>query len=153
MSDNFDSPPTANYGRASIIRCLIIAAVQVGGSLLLTLASKHGMIDRDIATRGVMVLIGLGVAAYGNTMPKMLDGPPPPSVATAALRQAVSRTGGWALMLAGLAYAALWAFAPRDVAQVGGLVAVGAGLAAMIGNFVWRVFAYERARYSCRHPS
>jgi hypothetical protein len=152
MSDKIESRATSNNGRASVIRALVIAAVQVGGALLLSLASKRGMIDKDIATRGVMVLIGLGVAAYGNTMPKLLDGPPPPSLATAALRQAVTRTGGWAMMLAGVAYAAVWAFAPRDVAQVGGLVAVGAGLAAMIGNFAWRVFTYERARYSCRHP-
>jgi hypothetical protein len=152
MSDTIESRAPSHYGRTSVIRALIIAAVQVGGTLLLSLASKHEMIGKDIATRGVMVLIGLGIAAYGNTMPKLLDGPPPPSLATAALRQAVTRTGGWAMMLAGLAYAALWAFAPRDVAKVGGLVAVGAGLAAMIGNFVWRVFTYERARYSRRHP-
>lgn len=144
MSDNLRPEAT----RRSIHSAFIIAGVQIAGALLLTLARAQGMIDGETATRGVMVLIGLGVAAMGNRMPKMLDVPTPPSLAIATLQQAVHRTGGWALMLGGLAYAGFWAFAPRDVAKVGCIVAIGAAMAVMIGNFTWRVFAYHRSHTS-----
>lgn len=144
MSDN----PTPRPALKRIHGALIIAGVQVVGALLLTLASKHGMIDGETATRGVMVLIGLGIVLTGNRMPKMRDVPPAPSLAIAALQQTVHRVGGWAMTLGGLAWVGLWAFAPRDVAQVGSVVAVGAGVAVMIGNFAWRVFAYHRSTAS-----
>lgn len=144
MSDN----PIPRPAWKSIRGALIIAGVQVVGTLLLTLARKQGMIDGETATRGVMVLIGIGVILIGNRMPKMLDVPPAPSLAIAALQQTVHRVGGWAMMLAGLVWVGLWVFAPRDVAQVGSVVAVGAGVAVMFGNFAWRVFAYHRSSTS-----
>ncbi len=150
MNDNSISRNDANDVRTNIIRSLIIAAAQVGGTLLLTLAHRHGMIEKDTLTRGVSVLIGLGVAAYGNTMPKALGGPPPSSLRLAELRQAIARTGGWAMTLAGLTYAGLWAFAPRQVAFVGGLVAVGAGAAVMLGYTAWRGIKHDRTCASLR---
>jgi hypothetical protein len=144
MSDN----PRPRPGGKSIREALIIAGVQVVGVLLLTLARKQGMIDGETAIRGVMVLIGLGIIRIGNRMPKMLDGPPAPSLAIAALQQTVHRVGGWAMMLGGLAWVGLWVFAPRDVAQVGSVVSVGAGVAVMFANFAWQAFAYHRSSTS-----
>jgi hypothetical protein len=124
---------------------LIIAGVQAGGALLLTFANKQGMIDSEIATRGVMVLIGLGLCATGDRMPKSPDGPLPQSLPVAALRQVILRVGGWAMMLGGLAFAELWAFAPLDVARAGSLVAGGAMAAVLLGHTAWRVFTYHRS--------
>lgn len=137
MSDN----PSSGAGRKNIVTALIIAAAQVGGALLLSLARRQGLIDEETVTRGVMVLIGLGIAVYGNAMPKGLEGPPPQSIATAALRQAISRVGGWAMTLGGLAYAGLWAFAPRDIAMMGCIIAVGGAVAVMLGYAAWRIVA------------
>jgi hypothetical protein len=134
--------------RKSIRAALIIVGVQLVGTLLLVLADKLGMIDGDTTTRGVMVLIGLGIAAYSNRMPKMLEGPPPQSLDVAALRQSVLRMGGWAMTLAGLAYAGLWALAPRDVALVGSIVAVGGAMAVTVGYIAWRVFTSHRSSAS-----
>lgn len=130
--------------RRHIRFALILATLQVGGALALTFANKQGLIDDDMTTRGVMVLIGLSLAAVGNRMPKSTDGPAPQSLSQAALRQSVLRVGGWAMMLGGLAFAAFWAFAPRDIAMPGSIAAVGAGMAITIGNFMWRVYRHER---------
>ncbi len=146
----------SSSGRAwrNIQAALIVAGIQVCGAVLLTVARKQGLIDGESAQRGVMVLVGLGLAAYGNRMPKMLEGPPPQSLAVAALRQAIHRVGGWAMMLGGTAFATLWAFAPHDVAKVGSLVAVGAGVAVMLGYGAWRAVSYDRSskRASLRTP-
>ncbi|ESQ78193.1 hypothetical protein [Asticcacaulis sp. YBE204] len=127
--------------KKNIRAALILAGIQIVGALLLTLARKQGLIDGETTTRGCMVLIGLGLAVYGNRMPKTLECAPPQSIARAALRHAVSRVGGWALMLGGLAYAGLWAFAPLDVAQVGCIVVVLAAMVVMFGYMAWRICA------------
>lgn len=129
----------------SIRSALILAGAQVGGALLLALANREGLIDEETKTRGVMVLIGLCLAAIGNRMPKTLDGPPPRSVSLAALRLSVLRLGGWALMLGGAVFAGLWAFAPRDVAFVGSLTAVGAAMVVTIGGCAWWVVNHHRS--------
>ncbi|GAB2497559.1 hypothetical protein GCM10027084_08320 [Pseudoxanthomonas sangjuensis] len=140
--------PVSRDAWKNIRAALVIAGVQIGGALLLTFLRKQGVIDGETTTRGVMVLIGLGLAAYGNRMPKSLEGPPPPSPGLAATRQAVQRVGGWAMTLAGLAYAGLWAFASRDVALVGSLVVVGASVAVTLGYIAWRVCSGHRSSVS-----
>lgn len=68
------------------------------------------------------------IAWFGNRMPKDF-------VHSAWARQ-VRRVGGWSLVLSGLIYAALWAFAPIPVAVAGGSAAVLAGIAVTIGYCV-----------------
>lgn len=140
--------PGRSVAWKNIQAALIVAGVQVCGALLLTIASRQGMIDAGTAKRGVMVLVGLGIAAYGNRMPKMMDGPAPQSLAMAALRQAIHRVGGWAMMLGGLGFAGVWAFAPREVTAAGSLVAAGLGTAVMLGYAAWRVRAFHRSSAS-----
>lgn len=141
MSDHVSPRPTGQ----SIRSALILAGIQLGGASLLAFASSEGLIDDETRTRGVMVLIGLCLASVGNRMPKTLDGPPPKSVSLAALRQAVLRPGGWALMPGGLAFAGLWAFAPRDVAFVGSLTAVGVAMVVTVGGCAWWAFNHHRS--------
>ena len=143
MSDN----PSSRTWRA-IRAALIIAGAQVCGCLLLILAYKQEMIDRETLMRGGMVVCGLGLAAIGNIMPKMMDGSPPQTLALATLKQSTYRVGGWAMSLAGLVFASLWVFAPFDVAATGCVVALGAGIAVMFGYKAWRVFAHHRSSAS-----
>lgn len=133
---------------SAVRAALIIAGLQIAGTLLIAYARQQGFVDGDTATRGVMVLIGLGLAAWGNRMPKALDGPPPTSLAIAALRQGVQRVGGWALTLAGLAHAGLWAFASRDIALVGGIVAVAGASLVVCGSVVWCGITLHRSTTS-----
>lgn len=125
--------------KKSIRGALILAGVQVGGALLLTLANKLGWIDSETTTRGVMVLIGLMLVVVGNSMPKKQeDGPPSQTVGDIVVRQSITRVGGWAMLLGGLVWVGLWAFAPRDVAQVGSIAAVATAVVVMLVYAIWR---------------
>lgn len=90
-----------------------------------TYARKLGYIDGETVTRLVMGAIGLMVAWFGNRMPKRF-------VPEAWARRA-TRVGGWSLVLSGLVYAGLWAFAPIQAAVAGGSLAVLLGIAVTIG--------------------
>ena len=127
--------------RKHILFSLKLAAVMVGSALLLSLARQQGWIDPALVVRGTNVIMGLALAAYGNAMPKLMDGTPPRSLREATVRQAVERVGGWAMTLAFLTWAALWAFAPQQFAMVGSLVAVGACAAIMTGYAMWKYIA------------
>lgn len=94
-------------------------------ALAASYARKHGYFDQDTATRVVIGLNGLMIAWIGNRLPKAAA----PSVAVAK----VKRVGGWSMVLSGLAYAGLWAFAPVPVAVVAGSAAVIAGIAVTAG--------------------
>jgi hypothetical protein len=71
-------------------------------------------------------------------MPKTDEGPPQQSVGDIVVRQSILRVGGWAMLLGGLVWAGLWAFAPRDLALPGSVAAIFAGVVVMIGHAVWR---------------
>jgi hypothetical protein len=90
-------------------------------ALVASYARKLGHLDGDTVTRLVIGANGLMIAAFGNRMPKAF-------VPNDCARR-VRRVGGWSLVLSGLVYAALWAFAPIPVAVAGGTVAVLAGIA------------------------
>ena len=90
-----------------------------------TLARKLGYIDGDTVTRLVIGANGLMIAWFGNRMPKTF-------VPDAWARQA-RRVAAWSLVLSGLVYAGLWAFAPIPVAVAGGSGAVLAGIAVTLG--------------------
>lgn len=127
-----------SQARGGLRAAIITGAILVPGLVLLALARSQGLIGDEIATRGIIVLIGLAVAVWGNTIPKSMSGPPLNSTALAGIRQGVFRTTGWALTLLGLAVAALWSLAPYDVAYTGTLVAVGAVVSVVFGTIIWR---------------
>lgn len=90
-----------------------------------TLARNLGYVDADTVTRLVLGATGLMVAWFGNRMPKTI-------APSARVRQA-QRVGGWSMALSGLVYAGLWAFAPLEVALIGGCGAIMLGIAVTIG--------------------
>jgi hypothetical protein len=89
-------------------------------------AHKLDYIDLDTVIRVTTGVSGLWMAWYGNRMPKTIVPVP------ANARQA-RRVASWSLVLSGLIYAGLWAFAPIPVATWGGLGAVAAGVAVTFG--------------------
>ena len=108
---------------------LIWALVWGGGALILALAAisarKLDYIDGETVTRVVIGYNGLMIAWYGNGMPKVF-------VPNDQARQA-RRVAGWSMVLSGLAYTGLWAFAPIPMAALAGTGAVVAGIAVTIG--------------------
>ena len=136
---------TSGNAWKTIRASLVIAGVQVFAGLLLALASSNGFINRETMLRSAMVVVGLGLAAVANMIPKRPDGPPPPTLQLAALRQSVLRTAGRAMMVGGLLFAGLWAFAPLDVAQIGAVVALGVSMALGLSRVTWWIFASHRS--------
>ncbi|SFR86690.1 hypothetical protein SAMN05216570_0128 [Dyella sp. OK004] len=112
--------------KKELIGSLAWAGVMLALALGATFAHKLGYIDRDTVTRVVIGIIGLWMAWYGNRMPKTMV--PVPACAGQARRVA-----SWSLVLSGLVYAGLWAFAPIPVATTAGTVAVLAGIAVTLG--------------------
>jgi hypothetical protein len=94
-------------------------------ALLASWARKLGHIDGETVTRVVIGLTGLMIVSFGNRLPKTFV--PDPQA-----RQA-RRVAAWSLVLSGLVYAGLWAFAPIPVAVAGGCGAVLLGMAVTIG--------------------
>jgi hypothetical protein len=99
-------------------------------------AGLQGIVGEDVATRAVQVIIGLGLAAYANVMPKQVSGRRrSPEAETRA--QAAQRVGGWSITLAGLVHAGLWAFAPLSFANPGSMVVVGGAVVLTLGHAFW----------------
>ncbi len=118
---------------------LAVAVAFVAIAAGLKYAQSEQMLSAEVATRAMQVLIGLALAAYANLVPKdvgRLRGSP----LAQARAQAALRVGGWSLTLAGIVYAALWAFAPRSFADVASMAVVAAGLVVTLGYAV-RCFA------------
>ncbi|CAN5887196.1 hypothetical protein BH23PLA1_BH23PLA1_43300 [soil metagenome] len=106
---------------------LVLAALVLGSAAALRYAEGHELIGADTAKRTMQVMIGLILAAYSNLMPKDI-GPWRASASAAVRSQSALRVGGWALTLAGLGYAAFWAFTPIPFAQVASPVLVATAL-------------------------
>jgi hypothetical protein len=94
-------------------------------ALCATFARSQGYVDSEMVDRIVMGAIGLMVAWFGNQMPKRF-------VPSARARQA-QRVAGWSMALSGLIYAGFWIAAPKDVAVIGGSLAVLLGIAVTAG--------------------
>jgi hypothetical protein len=136
---------TPRFDWKAIRTALIIGGAQVAAGLLLALARKQGLIDAEGVMRGAMVIMGLGVAAIGNLIPRTRDGLPPHTLELAVLRQRVMRISGWSMLLGGLAFAGLSAFAPLSVAPTAAIIALGGSMAVMIVFVVRWIVAYHRA--------
>jgi hypothetical protein len=111
-----------------LMACLVWAGGMMALALGATFAHKLGYIDGDTVTRLVTGVIGLWMAWYGNRMPKAMVQVRVP----AGARQA-RRVASWSLVLSGLVYAGLWAFAPIPVAITAGSGAVVVGIAVTFG--------------------
>ncbi|OJU11443.1 MAG: ammonium transporter [Caulobacterales bacterium 68-7] len=83
--------------------------------------NKMGIIDDDTVKRVVIGVDGLLVVHYGNRMPKAVVPDP--------LARQATRVAGWSMVASGLVWLGLWAFAPIDVATMGGIGAILAGIA------------------------
>ena len=111
-----------------ILAGLICAGVMLSLSLAAKIAHARGYIDSDMTLR-VIAMNGLLVAYLGNSIPKR-------AAPNAVARQAM-RVSGWSMVLSGLVYAGLWAFAPIPMAVIVGTGAVFAGVLFTLGYCVW----------------
>ena len=124
---------------------LALAAAFLAAAAALRYGANSAMISDEFARRSVQVLIGLGLAGWGNLMPKQRSRPGA-SIRAETWTQSALRVGGWSMVLAGLAYAALWAFAPLGFADAAAVWVVGIATLVMFGYAV-------RSFVSCRRSA
>jgi hypothetical protein len=94
-------------------------------AMALAIAAKTGIIDPPFEKRALGVLIGVMVIVMGNLLPKLrplnAHGGDPTSTTAA------ERLAGWLLVISGIAYTALFVFAPLDRARpISSLIGIGA---------------------------
>ena len=112
--------------KKELVGSLVWAGIMLVVASGAVFAQKLGYIEHDTTTRLTSGAIGLWMVWYGNLMPKTLV--PVPACAGHARRIA-----SWSMVLSGLVYAGVWAFAPIPVAVWAGTGAVFAGFAVTLG--------------------
>lgn len=115
---------------------IALAVAFLAAAAALRYSASQGFISEDVATRAVQVVIGLGLAAYANVMPKRIGGRRG-SIEADTRAQSALRVGGWSITLAGLAHAGLWAFAPLSFANPASMVVVAGAMVLTLGYAVW----------------
>jgi hypothetical protein len=83
----------------------------LGGVIIaIAIAKETGVIGHDFAKRGVGIILGLMLIGVGNLLPKfhLFDS----SRRDPAQTLALERFAGWVFVIAGAAYAIIWAFVP-----------------------------------------
>ena len=91
----------------------------------LAIGKKTGLVDYDVAKRGVAMALGAMMIGAGNLLPKfrLFDAPGrnPARILSA------ERLAGWTFVLGGIAYVVIWALAPIENAMlVSSIVGLGA---------------------------
>ena len=110
--------------KAELIPALAWGALMLGVAFAAAYAHRLGHIDADTKLR-VIAMNGLWMIWYGNRAPK--------AFAPSACARQAKRVVGWSLVLSGLVYAGMFAFAPIPLALTVGTGAVLAGIAVSIG--------------------
>ena len=117
---------TTNRITSSLALAGLLIAVSVGLAYL----RRVGVVGAETPARGAMVLTGILLAVYGNVIPKSVS-------RLSAKGESLERVTGWATVLSGIAYAAIWAFAPIEIAAVASMSAVVIGFVSVVGYCMW----------------
>ena len=109
---------------------LALAGLLIAVSIALAFLRRQGVVGAEAPARGAMMLTGILLAVYGNVIPKSVS-------RLSAKGESLQRVTGWATVVAGLGYAAIWAFAPIDIAAIASMIAVALGFVVVIGYCAW----------------
>lgn len=109
----------------NLVQSAVLALGLIAISLGLAWAARVGEVEGDWPTRITMILSMLLIAYFGNMIPK--------AIKRTANARAAHRLAGRAFVLAGLAAAALWAFAPLELAMPASIAIVGATVVLVLG--------------------
>jgi hypothetical protein len=121
-----------NAKQKELARGLVVAGLLIAAAVAMVTARRLGLLaDPELAPRAFGILCGLVLAAYGNVIPRKLVRYEPGS-ARPARRQAAMRFAGWAFVLAGLANALVWSFAPSTGMALWSMVPIAAAVALVV---------------------
>ncbi len=118
----------------SIQAGLVWAGALIGSAILLRAAQTNHLIGADAVTRGYQAVLGLTIAVYANFMTKQ-PAKIPPTERGGRMQQA-RRVSAWAMLVAGLVYAAVSLLAPHPFDIYLAVGAVGTAVVVSIGNAI-----------------
>ena len=121
------------FASSPIARGLLVAALILAASGALALASPEYVSD-ELAKRLVGIMLGVVVVVYSNAAPKALT-PLALMRCDPAAEQSMRRFAGWALVLGGLGYAAVWLLAPLSNAGMLSVAVLGGALVAVVVRY------------------
>ena len=131
-------------------RSILISVGAAAGLILaafgLKAAEHAGLVPAAIGDKSFNVMIGLGLAFYGNFIPKRLG--VVRSAAAAGRRQTMLRVSGWSFTLAGLAYAALTLALPFPLGNTLGMAAIGSAMAINLAFVLACIMGWARTANS-----
>jgi hypothetical protein len=113
---------------------LVWAGALIGTAILLKAAQGQHLIGADAVTRVNQAIMGLMIAVYANFMTKQ-PAKIPPTERGGRLQQA-RRVSAWAMLVAGLVYAAVSLLAPHPFDLYLAMGAVGTAVVVSIGNAI-----------------
>ncbi len=113
-----------------ITSSLALAGLLIAVSIGLVYLRRLGAVGSEAPVRGTMVLTGILLAVYGNVIPKTVS-------RLTANGESVERVTGWATVLSGIGYAAIWAFAPIESAAIASMTVVLIGFVCVVGYCMW----------------
>jgi hypothetical protein len=109
---------------------LALAGLLIAVSVGLACLRRFGVVGAEAPARGAMVLTGILLAVYGNVIPKSVS-------RLSAKGESLERVTGWATVVSGIGYAAIWAFAPIEIAAIASMGAVLFGFVCVVGYCAW----------------
>jgi hypothetical protein len=109
---------------------LALAGLLIAVSAGLAYVHRLGVVGSETPVRVTMALTGILLAVYGNLIPKS-------DSRLSARGESLQRVTGWATVISGLGYAAIWAFAPMGIAADASMAAVLVGFASVLGYCAW----------------
>jgi len=120
---------------------LVWAGALIGTAILLKAAQTYHLIGADAVTRGNQAVMGLTIAVYANFMTKEPAKIPPTE--RGGRMQAARRVTAWAMLVAGLIYAAVSLLVPHPYDLYFAMGAIGTAVVVSIGNAIRSLGAFK----------
>jgi hypothetical protein len=123
-------------------------------ALAFGLANKIGIMDAEVAKRGIGLVIGLMIVVIGNYLPKLRAFT---WIGTNASSTATERIAGWMLVLTGIVWIALFACVPLNQARhTSAMIGISA-LTIIAVNWAWHAresfFGLRKEKQGAGTPS
>ncbi|MGB3626435.1 MAG: hypothetical protein WA989_11415 [Henriciella sp.] len=117
-----------------VVVSLAVGVLTIAAAILaFGVAKKTGMLDPDLARRGVAIMLGLMLVVTGNYVPKLRLFQ---ASGGQAGTSAVDRFAGWTFVLSGIAFITTWVFAPIGSAMLASPMIGAAGFLLVLARWI-----------------
>ena len=128
-----------------IVVSLVAAATILGISVALKNFVSAGALDAFTSKRIMGAIVGLVLAVWGNYMPKTLK-PMSEKSCDSSRWVSLRRFAGWAFVISGLSYSAVWIFAPMEYTRLISMTFVAFSVVLVLTLMVWVIVSRKRGQ-------